>query len=150
MVRLQYSEHAPEHRLLCLALDSERGVKSRPLNIRFNITQRSEFLSHITIGSGTSLGAAANCDSEESFMGYALLDLANKTAVVIGGTSGIGLAIARGLAQAGADVVATGRREEQVRAAAAEVDGLGRRSLALTCDVTDNASIERFLEAATT
>jgi NAD(P)-dependent dehydrogenase (short-subunit alcohol dehydrogenase family) len=77
-------------------------------------------------------------------MGHPLLDLANKTAVVIGGTSGIGLALTRGLAQAGANVIPTGRREDQVRSAAAEVVALGRRSLALTCDVTDNASIERL------
>jgi NAD(P)-dependent dehydrogenase (short-subunit alcohol dehydrogenase family) len=81
-------------------------------------------------------------------MGHPLLDLTNKTAVVIGGTSGIGLALTRGLAQAGANVVPTGRREEQVRSAAAEVATLGRRSLALTCDVTDNASIERLLKSA--
>jgi NAD(P)-dependent dehydrogenase (short-subunit alcohol dehydrogenase family) len=81
-------------------------------------------------------------------MGYPLLDLSGKTAVVIGGTSGIGLAVVRGLAQAGANVVPTGRREEQVRAAAAEVAGFGRRSLAQTCDVTDNASIERLLQFA--
>lgn len=80
-------------------------------------------------------------------MGYPQLDLTNKTAVVIGGTSGIGLAIARGLAQAGANVVATGRREEQVRSAAAEIAALGRRSLAQTCDVTDSRSIERLLRA---
>ena len=47
-------------------------------------------------------------------MGYPLLDLTNKTAVVIGGTSGIGLALTRALAQAGANVVPTGRRAEQV------------------------------------
>lgn len=81
-------------------------------------------------------------------MGYPLLDLSGKTAVVIGGTSGIGLAVVRGLAQAGANVVPTGRREEQVRAAAAEVAGFGRRSLAQTCDVTDNASLERLLQSA--
>jgi len=80
-------------------------------------------------------------------MGHPLLDLTNKTAVVIGGTSGIGLALARGLAQAGANVVPTGRRAEQVRNAAAQVVELGRRSLAQTCDVTDNASIERLLQA---
>jgi NAD(P)-dependent dehydrogenase (short-subunit alcohol dehydrogenase family) len=80
-------------------------------------------------------------------MGYPLLDLTNKTAVVIGGTSGIGLTIARGLAQAGANVVPTGRREEQIRAAAAEIVALGRRSLAQTCDVTDNASLERLLQS---
>ena len=79
-------------------------------------------------------------------MSYFPLDLANKTAVVIGGTSGIGLTLARGLAQAGANVVATGRREEHVKAAAAEIVGLGRRSLAQTCDVTDSGSIERLLK----
>jgi len=80
-------------------------------------------------------------------MGHPLLDLAKKTAVVIGGTSGIGLALTRGLAQAGANVVPTGRRAEQVRDAAAQVVALGKRSLAQTCDVTDNASIERLLQA---
>jgi len=83
-------------------------------------------------------------------MGHPLLDLKNKTAVVIGGTSGIGLALSRGLAQAGADVVPTGRRAEQVRSAAAEVVGLGRRSFEQTCDVTDYASIERLLQSACT
>ena len=80
-------------------------------------------------------------------MGHPLLDLTNKTAVVVGGTSGIGLALTRGLAQAGANVVPTGRRAEQVRDAAAQVVALGKRSLAQTCDVTDNASIERLLQA---
>jgi len=81
-------------------------------------------------------------------MGHPLLELNNRTAVVIGGTSGIGLALARGLAQAGANVVATGRREELVKKVAAEIAALGRRSLAQACDVTDNASIERLLESA--
>src|SRR5215470_9967312 len=80
-------------------------------------------------------------------MGHPLLELTNKTAVVIGGTSGIGLALARGLAQAGANVVSTGRRAELVRKSAAEIVALGRRSLVETSDVTDNSSIERLLEA---
>ncbi len=80
-------------------------------------------------------------------MGHPLLDLTNRTAVVIGGTSGIGLALTRGLAQAGAHVVPTGRREEQVRSAAAEVLALGRRSLAQTCDVTNNDSLELLLQS---
>jgi NAD(P)-dependent dehydrogenase (short-subunit alcohol dehydrogenase family) len=78
-------------------------------------------------------------------MGHPLLELTNKTAVVIGGTSGIGLELARGLAQAGANVVPTGRRAEQVRLAASAVEGLGRRSLAVPCDVTDSSSIEHLL-----
>ncbi|HTR67043.1 MAG TPA: glucose 1-dehydrogenase [Terriglobales bacterium] len=81
-------------------------------------------------------------------MGYPLLDLTNKSAVVIGGTSGIGLALTRALAQAGANVVPTGRRAEQVRAAAAEVETLGRGSLAQTCDVTEMASLKQLLQAA--
>src|SRR6266568_8743486 len=80
-------------------------------------------------------------------MSHPLLDLTNKIAVVIGGTSGIGLALARGLAQAGANVIATGRRAELVRSAAGEITALGRRALAQTCDVTDNASIEKLLQS---
>lgn len=80
-------------------------------------------------------------------MGHPLLDLTGKTAVVIGGTSGIGFALARELARAGADVVPTGRRAELARKAAAEVVALGRRSLALTCDVTDDASVEQLLKS---
>src|SRR5207245_2259455 len=80
-------------------------------------------------------------------MGHPLLDLTNKTAVVIGGTSGIGLALTRGLAQGRARVVPAGRRAEQVRNAAAQVVAPGRRSLTQTCDVTDNASIDRLLQA---
>jgi NAD(P)-dependent dehydrogenase (short-subunit alcohol dehydrogenase family) len=80
-------------------------------------------------------------------MGHPLLDLANKTAVVVGGTSGIGLALTRGLAEAGANVVPTGRREELVRSAVATVVGLGRKSLTQTCDVTDNGSIEALLQS---
>jgi NAD(P)-dependent dehydrogenase (short-subunit alcohol dehydrogenase family) len=78
-------------------------------------------------------------------MGHPLLDLAGKNAVVIGGTSGIGLALAKGLAEAGANVVPTGRRTELVQAAAAEVEKLGRISLVCPCDVTDAKQIERVL-----
>jgi NAD(P)-dependent dehydrogenase (short-subunit alcohol dehydrogenase family) len=86
-------------------------------------------------------------EAQECSVGHPLLDLANKTAVVIGGTSGIGLALTRGLAQAGANVVPTGRRDEQVRSAVAEVVAIGRRSFAQTCDVTDNGSLERLLKS---
>lgn len=80
-------------------------------------------------------------------MGHPALDLKDKTAVVIGGTSGIGLALARGLAQAGANVVPTGRRTYLVEAAAEEVHTLGRRSLAMPTDVTDKSSLEALLAA---
>jgi NAD(P)-dependent dehydrogenase (short-subunit alcohol dehydrogenase family) len=81
-------------------------------------------------------------------MGHPQLDLENNTALVIGGTSGIGLAIAKGLAIAGADVIATGRRVELVRSAAQEIRGLGRKSLEVTCDVTDESTINDILKAA--
>ena len=75
-------------------------------------------------------------------MAYSGLDLTLKTAVVIGGTSGIGRTLAVGFAQAGANVVATGRREDLVRSVAEEVRAFGRRSLVFTCDVNSRASIE--------
>ncbi len=75
-------------------------------------------------------------------MGYPGLDLHTKTAVVIGGTSGLGLALAKGLAEAGADVVPTGRRQKLVEDAACEIMKKGRRSLAFACDVSDRASLE--------
>jgi len=73
------------------------------------------------------------------------LNLAGRVAVVVGGTSGIGLSLARGLAEAGADVVPTSRRREQVEAAAAEVEARGRRTLRVISDVTDRASLEAVL-----
>src|SRR5262252_5968123 len=80
-------------------------------------------------------------------MGYPALDLKDKTAVVIGGTSGIGLTLAKGLAQAGANVVPTGRRTDLVESAAKQVRALGRRSLAMPADVTDKSSLEALLAA---
>jgi NAD(P)-dependent dehydrogenase (short-subunit alcohol dehydrogenase family) len=79
-------------------------------------------------------------------MAYQAFDLTGKVAVVIGGTSGIGLAIARGLAEAGADVVPTSRRAEQVTTAAREIQNLGHRSLEVVSDVSDRASLERLHE----
>ena len=74
-----------------------------------------------------------------------LSSLSGKSAVVIGGTSGIGRVLALGLAAAGADVVASSRRVEQVEATATEIESLGRRSLRLACDVADRHSLENLL-----
>ncbi len=81
-------------------------------------------------------------------MPYAPLDLTSKTAVVIGGTSGIGLTIAKGLAAAGANVMPTGRRSELVQSAANDIKRAGGKSLAVTSDVTNRASLEALLAAA--
>lgn len=78
-------------------------------------------------------------------MAYAPLDLTGKVAVVIGGTSGIGRAIAHGLAEAGADVVPTSRRAEQVEVAAQEIEARGRRTLRVTSDVSDRGSLQNLL-----
>jgi NAD(P)-dependent dehydrogenase (short-subunit alcohol dehydrogenase family) len=78
-------------------------------------------------------------------MAHSLFDLTGKTAVVVGGTSGIGLAMAVGLAEAGADVVATSRRAEQVEEAARAIEATGRRALRLASDVGDRASLEAVL-----
>lgn len=65
-----------------------------------------------------------------------------KTAVVIGGTSGIGLEIARAFARNGADVVATSRSEDSVAEAAAELRDLGAETVEVACNVRDLESIE--------
>lgn len=62
-------------------------------------------------------------------MSTSLFDLAGRVAVVGGGTSGIGRTVALGLADAGAGVVATGRREALVREAASSIEARGRRTL---------------------
>jgi NAD(P)-dependent dehydrogenase (short-subunit alcohol dehydrogenase family) len=72
--------------------------------------------------------------------------LEGKTAVVLGGTSGIGRGITLALADAGADVVATARRKENVDAVADELEQKGRATLRVTSDVADRASLEELLK----
>ena len=81
-------------------------------------------------------------------MAFAPLDLSGRTAVVIGGTTGIGRALSQGLAQAGADVVPTSRRRAMVDEAAALVEAAGRRTLRIVTDVGDDESIASLLAAA--
>lgn len=75
------------------------------------------------------------------------LDLTDRVAVVIGATSGIGKAIALALADAGADVVPTGRRAKLTKQAAREIKARGRRSLAMTADVSDADSLQALADA---
>ena len=68
--------------------------------------------------------------------------LKDKVAVVLGGSSGIGKAIALGYARAGANVVASSRRLNLVEEVAAELHALGSKTLRRASDVTDRASLE--------
>ena len=76
-----------------------------------------------------------------------LFDLSGRTAVVVGGTSGIGRTLALGLADAGADVVATGRREALVKEISVEIERRGRRTLAVASDVGDMRLLEHLRDA---
>ena len=76
-----------------------------------------------------------------------LFDLKGRVAVVTGGTTGLGYSIALGLADAGADVVASSRRGDQVDNVAAEIENRGRRTLRLRSDVLDRASVQALHDA---
>ena len=76
-----------------------------------------------------------------------LFSLEGKVAVVTGGTSGIGRALSLGLADAGADVIATARRKEQVEDTASEIEARGRQTLRLASDVGDRSTLETLLAA---
>jgi len=73
--------------------------------------------------------------------------LANKVAVVIGGTSGIGRTLSLGLAEAGADVIASARRKQNVDEVASEIEARGRQTLRYTSDLCDRKSLEKLAEA---
>ena len=75
-------------------------------------------------------------------MSTRLFDLTGRVAVVLGGTTGIGHAISLGLAEAGAHVIASSRRPEQVEKTAAEIEALGRMTLRATSNVLDRSSLE--------
>jgi len=69
-------------------------------------------------------------------------DLSHRVAVVIGGTSGIGRAIAMGLAEQGADVVPTGRRANHIEEVCVAVEAMGRRTLRQVTDIRDRESVD--------
>ncbi|MBV0925381.1 SDR family oxidoreductase [Halomicroarcula limicola] len=74
--------------------------------------------------------------------------VAGKRAVVVGGTSGIGQAIALGFAAEGADVIATSRSEDAVEETAAEIEEHGVDTARVTCDVTDAETLDEVRETA--
>jgi NAD(P)-dependent dehydrogenase (short-subunit alcohol dehydrogenase family) len=80
-------------------------------------------------------------------MAYEKLSLDGRVAVVVGGTTGIGRALALGFAEAGATVVASSRKAEQVEAVSKELEARGSRTLRQSSDVADKQSLVRLCEA---
>jgi NAD(P)-dependent dehydrogenase (short-subunit alcohol dehydrogenase family) len=79
-----------------------------------------------------------------------MFSLAGKCAVVVGGTSGIGKAIALGLASAGANVVASSRSKQAVDTLAADLETIGGKTLRIPSDVLDRASLQSLHNAVLT
>jgi NAD(P)-dependent dehydrogenase (short-subunit alcohol dehydrogenase family) len=77
-----------------------------------------------------------------------LFDLGGRVALVTGASRGLGQDFARALARAGADLVLTSRKRDALRDFAREIEGLGRRAVALELDVREQASIERMVGSA--
>lgn len=80
-------------------------------------------------------------------MSLKLFDLSGRVALVTGGNGGIGLGMARGMAEAGAAIMVAGRNAEKNAAAAAELQGLGAEAASVEVDVTDPASCEAMVAA---
>jgi 2-dehydro-3-deoxy-D-gluconate 5-dehydrogenase len=78
-----------------------------------------------------------------------LFDLHDKVAIVTGGNGGIGLGIARGLAQAGASVAIVGRNQEKIASALADLASVGNGTLGVQADVTDPAQVRRMVAETT-
>lgn len=75
-----------------------------------------------------------------------LFDLSGKVAIVTGGAGGIGQALALGLADAGADVVVASRDITKLKTVAEQIKTRGRKSLAISTDVTDENSVKALVE----
>ena len=74
--------------------------------------------------------------------------LAGKTAIVTGGSDGIGRGIAHSLADAGADVVIAARRQEKIDSVIRELNDKGKNALGISTDVTDEESVKSMVESA--
>src|SRR5665811_828885 len=75
-----------------------------------------------------------------------LFDLSGKVAIVTGGNGGIGLGMARGLAEAGADIAIVGRNEAKSDAAVADIKQRGAKAISVVADVTDKPAVEAMAE----
>ena len=78
-----------------------------------------------------------------------LFDLKGKVAIVTGGNGGIELGMARGLADAGADIAVIGRNAEKSKAAAADLNGRGVKAIAVATDVTDKQAVGHMVDQVT-
>ena len=76
------------------------------------------------------------------------LSLEGKTVVITGGGTGLGLAMVRALARAGATLAIAGRRSGPIEEAAAEVESLGSEAIAVATDVTDTGQVESLMAGA--
>ena len=84
-------------------------------------------------------------------MAYKGFDLTGKVALVTGGNRGIGLGMAEAMAQAGAAVCIWGTNEEKNATALAKLQSHGGKAMALRCDVSDEAAVDRsFAETVKT
>ena len=75
------------------------------------------------------------------------LSMEGRVVLITGGGTGLGLAMVRALARAGATISIAGRRQAPIDAAAAEVEALGRKSLAISTDVTNSAQVDHLVAA---
>src|SRR5712692_407714 len=83
-----------------------------------------------------------------SFMSLDVFKLDGRVALVTGGNRGLGFAMAKALAEAGADVVVTSRQEKRALESAATLARItGRRTMGLTVDVTDAEQIESMIQS---
>jgi 2-dehydro-3-deoxy-D-gluconate 5-dehydrogenase len=73
-------------------------------------------------------------------------NLKGKVAIITGGNGGIGLGMAHGLADAGADIAVVGRNEDKSKAAVAELATRGMRAMAVATDVTDKEAVSRMVD----
>src|SRR2546423_6772194 len=111
------------------------------------LPEKNEALLEITKHTGSEL-ADLRMKGEHSFMSLDVFKLDGRVALITGGNRGLGFAMAKALAEAGADVVLTSRKSEKARESAAAIaEATGRRALGLTVDVTDAQQVESMVQS---